>query len=253
MPKFQDLSGQKFNYLKVIEHAGRNHIGKHMYLCKCDCGKTVIVRGEDIKSGNTKSCGCMRRQMTIDKNFKHGFAHTPMYNVWSEIKERCLNPNNKSYKNYGGRGIVMCEEWLDYMNFHRDMVSTYREGLTIERVGNDKGYSKSNCIWADINVQANNKRKNHFIEYAGERLTISQMARKHNMKPYIVQKRIYKGWSVEKALTTPVDNALTYTANGITGTLPYIADCHDVKYDSLRWYINKGKPIEEALKLATKK
>lgn len=204
VPKFQDLSGQKFNHLTVIEHAGRNHIGKHIYLCKCDCGNTAILRGEDIKSGNTKSCGCVRRQMTIDKNFKHGFAHTPMYNVWAGMKERCSRKGNRSYKNYGERGITVSNDWLDYKNFHRDMVATYRDGLTLERVDNEKGYSKENCIWANRETQGNNTRRNHFIEYNGETLTISKMARKHNAKPYIVQKRIYTGWSVEKALTTPI-------------------------------------------------
>ena len=205
VPKFQDLSGQKFNCLAVIEHAGRNHAGKHIYLCKCDCGKTVILRGEDVKSGNTKSCGCLRRQMTIDKNYKHGYAHTPMYNVWLGIKERCLNPNNSSYKNYGGRGITICDDWMDYKNFHRDMAPTYKTGLTLERIDNEKGYCEDNCIWADRNVQGNNKRNNHFIRFKGEVGTISQMARKYDLHPSIVQGRLYKGWSVKKALLTPVN------------------------------------------------
>jgi hypothetical protein len=142
--------------------------------------------------------------MTVDKNFKHGYSKTPMYAVWCGIKERCSNPSKKAYKNYGGRGITVSDDWMVYENFHRDMVGTYREGLTLERSDNEKGYSKDNCVWADRETQGNNTRRNHFIEYRGDKLTISQMARKHNIKPYIVQKRIYTGWSIEKALTTPV-------------------------------------------------
>lgn len=208
MPKFMNLSGQKFSYLTVVEHAGRNHIGKHTYLCRCDCGKTIVLRGEDVKSGNTKSCGCMRRQMTIDKNFKHGFSKTPMYNVWCALKERCTNPNDRAYKNYGGRGITVSEGWMDYEGFHRDMVGTYREGLSLERVNNEIGYNRENCIWASRNVQGNNTRRNHFIEYKGNRLTVSQMARKYNLHPTILQGRLYKGWSMEKALTTPVNKKI---------------------------------------------
>lgn len=203
MPNFMDLSGQKFNSLLVIEHAGRNHIGKHIYLCKCDCGKSVILRGEDVKSGNTKSCGCLRSKMVADKNFKHGYAHTPMYNVWSSIKARCLNHNDKQYSDYGGRGITICESWMQYENFHDDMINTYKHGLSIERVDNNKGYGKENCIWADRITQANNKRRNRFMEYDGEKMTVSQMAKKYNIHPSVLQSRLRVGWSVEKALTTP--------------------------------------------------
>jgi hypothetical protein len=204
VPNFKDLTGQKFNYLTVIEHAGKNDINKHLYLCKCDCGNTTITVGESIKSGNTKSCGCMRKQMIVDKNFKHGYAKQPMYNVWCTVKDRCLNPNNKSYANYGGRGICLSKDWDDYKNFHRDMSFTYKHGLTLERVDNEKGYSKDNCVWASRITQCNNTRRNHLIEYEGKILTVSQMSREYNMKPYIVQKRISSGWSIEKALLTPI-------------------------------------------------
>lgn len=203
MPKFQNLVGLKFNKLLVLEHAGKNPIGKHQYLCKCDCGNTTIARSEDIKSGNTKSCGCIRSEQLSQRNFKHGFAHTDMYNVWSTMKERCYNENSKAYKNYGGRGIKLSLEWQDYTNFHNDMVLTYKKGLSIERVDNNKNYSKENCIWAGSIAQANNTKRNRIVELNGEKDTLVRMCKKYNVDYIVMQSRLYKGWSVKEAFEKP--------------------------------------------------
>lgn len=164
--KLIDLTGQKFHRLTVIKrHSENNKQNKPMWVCKCDCGQMIVVTGSDLKSGNTKSCGCWDKDVGRRKLTTHGYSKTRLYYIWSNMKDRCCNPNNKRYKDYGGRGIFVCDEWLhDFVAFRE---WAYKNGYddtapfgqcTIDRANNNDGYTPFNCVWSTLRQQAHNKR-----------------------------------------------------------------------------------------------
>lgn len=137
-------------------------------------------------------------------NYRHGMAHTRLDHIYKHMKSRCTNPNDIGYKDYGGRGIVVCEEWLaDKTKFFEwSLKNGYSDNLTIDRINNDKGYSPDNCRWTSFNVQANNKRNSAYIECNGAKKTYSQWAEETGIKKATLWARInVYGWSVEKAIT----------------------------------------------------
>lgn len=201
MGKFIDLIGQKFGRLIVIQRAGNDKWGNSRWLCKCDCkgGKEIIISGFNLRGGHTKSCGCLKKE----KATKHGHYNDEIYRSWHGMIQRCINPNNRAYYNYGGRGITVCKEWLySFLNFKRDNPG-WKSGLTLERTDNEKGYYKENCKWVTPKEQARNRRDNLYVEYNGEKRLLVELCEEHNMPYGLVYERIYRyNWSIEKALTT---------------------------------------------------
>ena len=138
-------------------------------------------------------------------NYKHGLTKTNLYRTWSNAKSRCQDVNSQSYKHYGGRGIKVCDEWRDNFQAFYDwaMANGYKEGLTLDRIDNNKGYSPKNCRWTSVKEQSNNRRSNRYLVFRGERKTISQWADTIGVNQETLYKRLVHGWSIERALSTP--------------------------------------------------
>lgn len=149
MPKFIDRTGQRFGKLVVIGQAGRNNLKKVLWKCRCDCGNEVNVVAGSLVTGNTETCGC------VIPNFKHGGWNKSSYNSWRAMVRRCVNPNDKDYKRYGAKGITVCQEWMDYVNFVRDMGEPSGTE-TLDRINPAGNYEPSNVRWASPTVQARN-------------------------------------------------------------------------------------------------
>lgn len=203
--KLINLVGKRYGRLVVKQKADSLN-GHTRWLCLCDCGKECIVHGTSLKTGNTTSCGCYKTENAkklysgVRQNDKH------LYAVWNGIKQRCLNPKNKSYKNYGGRGIKMDDAWANsYESFyHWAIKSGYKKGLEIDRIDNDGNYCESNCRFVDREIQANNKRNIKLYTLNGISKSLPQWCREYNKDYYLVRQRVTKlGWTLEKALTTP--------------------------------------------------
>lgn len=194
---FKDLTGQCFNHLTVIRYIGQKN-GRTMWLCKCDCGNEVEVDSSSLKSGNTTACGC-RQSEAWGSALTHGKSGTRIYRIWRAMKERCYNPNNSAYHNYGARGITICKEWLDdFMNFYNwSMVNGYRDDLSIDRKDNNGNYEPSNCRWATDKEQGNNTRRNHFVTVNGETHSISQWAEICGVKYSVLYGKIYSGKDIK--------------------------------------------------------
>lgn len=164
---YRDLTGEKFNRLTVLHREG-SHGSRACWKCRCDCGNEVIVETADLKSGNTKSCGCFRKEIIAERSLKHGEAGNRLYHVWVGIKKRCYDSNSTSYEYYGGRGIRVCDEWRhDYESF-RDWAikngynnNATRGECTIDRIKVNENYSPQNCRWVSMKEQAMNKRCSH--------------------------------------------------------------------------------------------
>lgn len=193
--------GGRFGKLTVVGFAGCDSRGNSLWKCKCDCGLCVTVRAARIKSGKTKSCGCLKSENKLT----HGQHGTRLYRIWANMKSRCGNENVDAYIRYGAEGKTVCEEWQLFEPFYEwAMANGYADGLTIERKDNSKGYSPENCKWATFKEQQNNRRNNHLVSYNGETKTISQWAEATGIGRGTIWARLRKGWSAEKALTTLV-------------------------------------------------
>lgn len=205
MSKLIDLTGKRFNKLVVLERMPNGKKGRAYWKCQCDCGNTTIVSGGNLKNGGVKSCGCLRHQPSY---IVHNKSHTPLYGVWNNMKNRCTNIHDKSYKNYGGRGISICEEWKNSFQCFYDwsIKNGYKEGLTIERIDNDGNYCPENCKWIIKGEQVNNRRNNQFYTYQGKTQTLGQWCKELNLDYGRIHGRItYGNWTFERAISTPID------------------------------------------------
>ena len=238
MSNYIDLSGQKFGRLTVIERLfeRRNHDYRSaLWLCRCDCGNEVRTYAGYLKSGNTKSCGCLHKEAVT----KHGFRHLPEYNIWRGMLDRCYNKETAAYPRYGGRGITVSDEWKEsFEAFYRDMGTRPSEDYSIDRKDNDKGYSKENCRWATEIEQHNNTRTVKLYDFGGEKLSISQIARKIGISVSALHQRL---------LIMPWEEAVGYdtiTFEGETKSLVDWCGILDLSYREVYRRLRKGDKFE---------
>ena len=194
MPKFQDLTGQNFGKLTVLELDNRRtqETKKSHWICKCDCGKITSVTAHNLKTGHTKSCGCL---ITNEQFITHGKSRTRLYNIWSGMKRRCYSPSTEHYNYYGGSGITICDEWRDnFQSFYDWSVSNgYSEELSIDRIDNSGNYCPSNCRWATKLEQARNKRNITHISVNGVVKPLYKWSEEYNIPIEVLRLRYKRG------------------------------------------------------------
>ncbi len=206
MSRLIDLTGKRVGNLTVVQRAENDKFGNTRWICRCDCGKTVIRHGHNLRDGKSLDCGCgLPRRMSVIAT-KHGGKGTRLYSIWIDMNRRCNDPKAPHYENYGGRGIRVCVAWSDFAVF-REWANDngYDDRLTIDRIDNNEGYSPENCRWTTIKTQENNRRNNTLLTLNKETRTLSQWAEITGIHRATISRRIFVyGWPVERALTEPV-------------------------------------------------
>lgn len=196
MPNKIDLSGRKFGDLTAISESGRDRHGAVMWKCSCACGNTSVVRGSILTQGIQRSCGCAKKEPRT-----HGMTGTPLHRRWLAMKGRCMNPRNWEYRNYGGRGISICDRWLhSFENFYEDMHAGFDESLELDRINVNGNYEPSNCRWVSRREQQRNRRNNHVLMVGAVSKTVIEWAEDTGLKANTIITRIRRGWPVERLL-----------------------------------------------------
>lgn len=212
-----EMVGKRFGRWTVIERVDKDVDGTY-WLCRCDCGTERVVNGRGLRTGKSVSCGCYAREVTSRRmknltpeekmkfaRYTHRQSDSRLYCIWWGMRERCYRPSKAEYKYYGGRGITICDEWLeDFMNFYNwAMANGYEDHLSIDRIDVNGNYCPENCRWATHKEQCNNRRQNRFLKFNGETHTVKEWADIIGINVVTLRGRLRTGWSVELALTTP--------------------------------------------------
>ena len=240
--KFKDLTGMKFGRLTVIKEDGKAKDGHRKWLCKCECGNLVSVRGNDLTGANgTRSCGCLRSIVPKEKQTTHGKTNSRIYKIWGNMKARCYNSNNAAYRNYGGRGIKVCDEWLNSFEAFDSwaMANGYSDDLTIDRVDNNGNYEPSNCRWATVKEQSNNTRVNVYYTHDGKTQSMKMWAEELGYDYALIRDRhkLHPDISFEE-LFVPKNKCIVITYNGKTQNIRAWANELQIPFNTIysRYY-----------------
>lgn len=200
----RNIAGQRFGRAVALRKVGKNKWGYVLWEMRCDCNNTFVSVSRDISSGDTKSCGCYKSDITSARNFRHGHCGGEFnreYRIWTGLKTRCYNPKHYSYRHYGGRGIKVCDSWRnDFDQFLRDMGPAPSIKHSIGRINNDISYSKDNCEWQTQSQQARNTRRSHWLEAHGKRMVLKDWSEEIGVSPAAIRKRLSRGKTPEEAL-----------------------------------------------------
>lgn len=204
MGKVIDETGNRYGRLTVIEQAKGKH-RRARWLCLCDCSATTVVRGVSLRNGHTQSCGCLRRDVAFASLTIHGLRDTPEYDAWAHMLQRCANVNDAGFFRYGARGIQVCQKWREsFEAFFADMGPRPTSKHSLDRIDNDGDYIPENCRWATRKQQNRNQRSNVWLTHDGQTLCMADWADKLGMNRSTLITRLRRGWSIERALSTPV-------------------------------------------------
>lgn len=245
--------GKKYGKLTIVDVIFTSKGKSPIAHCKCDCGKDHDANLYDILFGKTKSCGCYSIEKIIERSTKHGDARERLYCIYIGMKKRCYNPNNNAYKYYGGRGIKICDEWLEnYLNFKSWALNNgYTEKLTIDRIDVNGDYEPSNCRWVTMKVQANNKTDSVYIDYNGKSQTLRQWCDELNLDYKLMVERFYspywKDKTIEEKFFAPKRVAHTLTYNNETHTLEEWSTIREIPFSTIRQRYRKGYSVEDIL------
>jgi hypothetical protein len=202
-PKIE-MTGKKCGRLTVLEHAGSKS-NQVMWRCKCECGSNVVVRGNDLRAGYTTSCGCVSVEKAANLNRTHGMSQKGgAYTSWLNMIQRCCNPNNKKYEQYGGRGIKVCDRWKSFEAFYQDL-GLRPKGYSIERIDVNGNYEPSNCKWLPFFEQSKNRRTTRYVRLKGEIMTQAEAARRIGKAPQTLNDWRHKPYRI------PADLDLVFT------------------------------------------
>lgn len=206
--------GDRYGRLTIIKEVEPHHDPcgriKRQFFCQCDCGDRLVVLLTSLRTGATKSCGCLQKEAVSAANTKHGYCNTQIYHSWNTMIQRCCNPKNKKYPQYGGRGIAVRQGWKEsFEAFLEDMGPPPSPEHSIDRIDNSSGYRKDNCRWASRKEQASNTRKNVFLTHQAQTLCLAEWAERVGLNRDTLRSRIRLWWSAEKILTTPPDKRLS--------------------------------------------
>lgn len=220
--------GEKFGMLTVIKEVepqvSPSGQKSRRVLCKCACGNATVVRFSCVKSYAIKSCGCLQKNLPqkFERKYSEGMVKSRLYRIWSGLKSRCTSNTNREYYMYGGRGITVCDEWMNSFTSFRDWAveNGYADNLSIDRIDNNGHYEPANCRWATPSEQQNNTRQNIYLTYKGETHTAAEWSRITGIPQYVLTDRHKYGWSDEKTLTYPLQKrkGRKYIINTTTGT-----------------------------------
>lgn len=199
MPREIAMIGKKYNRLFVVSVASRLNGRPYKMNCICDCGTKKEVNYGAILTGASKSCGCLKKEHLIKYNFKHGYGGTKIHDTWKAMIDRCFNPKNKNFNRYGGRGIIVCNEWLIFDNFLHDMGEPQKH-LSIDRIDNNGNYSKDNCRWATHTQQERNKSTNAIFTHNGKTMCMKEWAEYIGINYSTLANRLYRGWTFDRAI-----------------------------------------------------
>lgn len=195
------MTGQSIAHWTVIGKSSRTKPKRTFWLCTCKCGEVRHVNATDLRSGRSTNCGCVRKEAVGLINRTHSASDSRLYNIWSNMKARCLNEKNPAFRNYGGRGIAIASEWFVFSAFQTWANDTgYGPSLTIDRIENDSGYSPSNCRWTDRITQNRNTRR---AKYMSDGKMAIEVADANGISLNTFRSRVSRGWSVDDAATRP--------------------------------------------------
>lgn len=248
MPKFVDMTGKTLGRWTVMSYAGIDHTGQHLWECHCACGTIRIKSRYKLYERRSRSCGCLTREVARARFTKHGKHGTEEYGIYRAMVERCRNPNNDRYKDYGGRGIRV--EWPSFEAFLADMGKRPSPKHSINRLNNDASYNAKNCRWATQREQLLNRRNNRRITYQGRTQTITEWAEEQHMPVVTLRARLERGWTLHDALYRSRQkrrphSRLTYA--GKTQTIAQWARDMGMWHGTLWHRLQNGWTLEKAL------
>lgn len=251
MGKLVDLIGEKFGMLTVVSRHSTASNGDVLWLCKCECGGETVTRRNSLKNGQSKSCGCLKISL-LKQSKTHGLSRDPMYRVWASMIQRCKNPKSSHFSSYGGRGITVCDRWLEFDNFFKDMGNRPSHEYSIDRIDNDSGYHPDNCRWSLRDEQMANMRSNKIINTSDGPLPIFKASKAKGIPSYIVRNRLRASWKEEEALDRPIHRRIIATPKGDM-RLSEAARAYGLSKHILHLRLSRGWSTERALSTPVRK